>query len=195
MSAYFPVLCTLLRSHWLRFRRNTRDMNPLLWAVLALSLAMPAAQIWGFLRAPFSSFLACSLAGFSLAGWHITRPDRRIAGLLYTPAACLFAGEYLVLSSPFWLTMAVAGNWQGVLCWWGLVAVLSFLPEKKWTSTRQLFWGRWIPAYYFEWIAGMRRSGMLIVFLPHFFVCGWHLAWWPAFMCAANLCRCCRRKA
>ncbi len=111
---------------------------------------------------------------------HMGRKDhhflRQIAP--YNHRGILFFLEYLLLFLPFWGTLIFLGRGD-VAGIFGLATLLialvdmAWMPAVKWRALPL----RWIPLRAFEWRAGMRKTGILILFFLIIGLIASHWVW------------------
>ncbi len=158
----------MIRLRWRQFRRNTGDMNPLLWlfaAIIALAF-LTRLQAWAACN-PDGWYVALG-AGLTLYGIHQSRSDLRFMQHLSRRPQWIWVGEYLIFSLPFSLLLLSAANWQATLLWWLCCLSVPFTPVRRAQVWPQVFWGRLLPAALYEWISGMRKFGIFILLLYAF---------------------------
>lgn len=153
----------ILHLRWQQLKRSTGDMNPLLWlpaAIIALALS---ARLQEWAVAPPGGWYVSAGAGLVLLGIHRSRRDLRFMQHLIRRPQWLWAGEYVVFSLPFAILILSVGNWQAAILWWLFCVAVPWLPVRPSAIRQQVFWGRVIPAGLYEWIAGMRKFGVLVL--------------------------------
>jgi hypothetical protein len=147
-----------------------------LWLAAAVIALVLAARLQEWAAGNPGGLYASIGAGFVLYGIHQSRSDLRFMEHLSRRPQWLWVGEYLVFSLPFALLLLSVGNWQATLLWWLCCLAVPFTPVRRAQVWQQVFWGRLLPGGMYEWIAGMRKFGVLMsifyiaAFVSAFFV-------------------------
>jgi hypothetical protein len=170
MASFNKICKAVIRLHLIRLQRNTRDMNLLVWLILLVAIAMPLMQLWHVLSERGAGSGLTLFFGLGLASLHVSRKDYRLLQALYQPAIYLFWAEYLIFSLPFILILLFLKNGWALGTWFLVLLLVPMLPQRRTKGARQLIWGRLIPAYFFEWISGMRTGGYWMLF---FYLLAW----------------------
>lgn len=111
-----------------------------------------------------SIFLA-GLIATAIYMLHISRNDIRFLKIHAHRAWAIMWGEYILLASPVYASLAYYGQWPAIAILLSASLLTSFLPEKIKTRNLQLNWLKLVPAPSYEWIAGLRKSYWFMAFV------------------------------
>ncbi|MCS7019506.1 MAG: hypothetical protein RMJ87_10460 [Cytophagales bacterium] len=128
-------------------------------------LLLVALIIWAVFRLvafqnPHAWLLAMAII---ITGLHASRNDRFFLQTLTPHWAWLMRTEYLLLSLPFCIGMTAEAYWQGLLAWLILIGVLPYIQVFALLKWEQLHLLSWLPAHMYEWKAGLRKHGWIVL--------------------------------
>lgn len=154
-----PVIRTILYLRAVALVRSLRDLG--LWRLLLLlSFVLWAAFRLIALQSP-QAFLLTAIV--IIVGLHFSRSDRFFLQTLTPQWAWLMRTEYALLSLPFFIGMITWAYWQGMLIWlvvWWLLPDAQ-MPAMRNTGSLHLF--NRFPADMYEWKAGLRKNGWILL--------------------------------
>jgi hypothetical protein len=156
----------LLVLHLRRLRRHTSDLTVAHWLALAAIAILPVYSLARWLAQPDWSLVAAAVIALVLWQWHTRRRDGALLAHITDDPRRLYRREYLLAVAPavlFWLwTRQWAAAALVVLL---SLAVVHWPSGSTWRLRPRLFWARLVPNTFFEWKAGLRRYGWLLVAL------------------------------
>lgn len=108
---------------------------------------------------------------------HFSRRDGRFLQQVGLPLCPTLAAEYFLVSAPGLLLLIFSKNFWGIAALLACVAALPFVPlaNRKSDDRANNFRLDWLPAWAFEWRAGIRQAGIGFWVL---WVGGLSISWW-----------------
>lgn len=161
----------------IRWRQARKELNGagLIYGVVLLLLAFClAAFLYTQFGKPLNTLVVTSLIIATVLSLHISRQDKAfVFQHLEQPVAAMYT-EYFLVTSPFIVAIWCTPYWYAFLlmqaAFYG-IAHIRISPVRK-TGWKVL--SRWIPARDFEWLGGMRKGAVSILF---FYIAALGLSW------------------
>ena len=154
------MIFTLLTLHIKQLGRLLREIGPFRSLVLVALVAFTLARA-SSLTPPFTYILAAFVV-LLLASLHVFRKDKTFLRILGARSYLLYAVEYHLLASPFYLLFLLNRQWLpvlGVAVAVGLIPLLTLSVRRSRSAAYPL---TILPAQAFEWKSGLRRHGLTV---------------------------------
>lgn len=156
---------TLLIIRWRQARKELQGAGFVYVLVLLALVGLAAAFLYGQFTRTNTAWLFSGLIVFTVLSAHTGRRDKAFLYLhIEQPVTSLYL-EYLVFTLPFTLPALATPHWYLFLlmqvCFYGITHIRTTPVKKTWLQGLS----RMIPPRDFEWLAGMRQAGFLVLFL------------------------------
>ncbi len=155
----------LLIIRWRQARKELRGIGLVYALVLLVLVCLASAYLYGQFGKAGTAWFFSGLIVFSVLSVQIGRRDKAFVALhMEQPVLSLYL-EYLVLTLPFTAPVVATPYWylfpvmQG--CFYGIAHIRATPAKKTWLQGLS----RFIAPRDFEWLAGMRQAGFLVLFL------------------------------
>ena len=155
----------LLTIRWRQARKELRGTGLLYALVLLVLVFLASAYLYGQFGKAGSAWFFSGLIVFSVLSVQLGRRDKAFVGRhMEQPVLSLYL-EYLVLPLPFTAPVMATPYWYLFLmmqaCFYGIAHIRATPAKKTWWQGLS----RFIVPRDFEWLAGMRQAGFLVLFL------------------------------
>ena len=154
------MILIFLELHTKQLGRLLKELGLVRSLIVLALLAFTLARTYT-LEPPLTYALVALLV-FLLTSLHTFRKDRAFLKILGVQSYRLYAVEYHLLATPFYIELLLNGRWVELMA---VLATVSFIPllsvsiQRKANTARGL---AALPPEAFEWKSGLRRHGMLI---------------------------------
>lgn len=164
----------LLQIRWRQARKELKGAGAMYGVVLLLLACCLAAFLYTQFSKPVNTLVFVSIIVAAVLSLHISRQDKAfIFQHLEQPVAAVYT-EYLLVTLPFIASLWFTPYWHTFLlmqmAFYG-IAHIRISPVRK-TGWKIL--SQWIPPRDFEWIGGMRKAAVWILF---FYIAALSLSW------------------
>lgn len=147
---------------FLRAKQIYRALASIGWLVVLIIPFLVIILLGLFEGAEKGSYHLSMLIGLMLGTIHFLRNDLSFLSQITLQPAWIRMAEYVLIALIFaGLQLLLTGEYMNALFFIPFAALLAWLPVPKFSSRRQwwLFPVAWLPAYFFEWRAGLRTAG------------------------------------
>ena len=160
------MISKILKIRFLQIKRSLHDLTIihvvlllLIFGISGLALISNLSKSKGNIR-----LFAVSI-GIAVFYIHISRLDKKFIDILTKSTYKIFRTEYTLLVSPFLILLIFLKSFIVFAVLWIFILVLPFFKNNISFNKSTSIFSRWIPCAAFEWRAGLRKNGILILIL------------------------------
>jgi hypothetical protein len=162
------MLYKILRIRFLQIKRSLQDLSVL--HVIALVIILSGIGL--SLTASFTSqkkgvdnsWILTALTAASFLSLQFYRPDKKLISLIAKHPFTIFGGEYLILSLPVLGFLIYQKNLLACIGLLLALGCIGLINKNLYQSKGVSYFSKILPSSAFEWRAGMRKMGLIILF-------------------------------
>lgn len=148
----------------LQIKRSLEELTA--FHLIALVLLIIFMVVLPLLQMGFKDKNALILIGvsiFCILFFHLSRPDKNLISIISEKPFKIFNAEYLVLLAPVIGILIYTRNIGLGIVLLGLVGGVSLIQKRLSAHKGAAIFSKYLPKSAFEWRAGMRKNGLLIL--------------------------------
>jgi hypothetical protein len=162
------MLFKILRIRFLQIKRSLQDLSVL--HVIALVIILSgiglslAANFTSSKKGVENGWTLAVITAASFLSLQFYRPDKKLISLIAKHPFTIFWGEYLILSLPVLGILIYLKNLLACIVLLLALGCISLINKNLYQSKGVAFFSKILPSSAFEWRAGMRKMGLIILF-------------------------------
>jgi hypothetical protein len=153
---------------YLQAKHSLQDLSighafALLLIIVFAALTFIIPTFFSLLKNEKDRWILVGVVAAGIFAIHQLRPDKRFVSIVSKGPLCIFASEYLVLTSPVIIFLFLTKNFiQGIILFISILCI-SLINKVLKQNNGLSYFSKHLPHGAFEWRAGMRKRGGLIV--------------------------------
>jgi hypothetical protein len=157
----------ILHIRYLQVKRSVQDLTvfhvvALVLIILSISLSFAARLVPN--KAQNDNILTLvAIVASMLLFLQLYRPDKRLIFLIAKQPWLIFGGEYGVLLLPIFIVLILLKNPLGVLILGISILCIALINKNLYQNKGVSYFSKLLPPSAFEWRAGMRKSGLIVL--------------------------------
>jgi hypothetical protein len=153
---------------YLQIKRSLQDLSighaiALLLIIVFAALTFIIPSFFSLLKNEKGRWMMVGVVAVGIFAIHQIRPDKKFISIVSKHPLSIFASEYLVLTLPFLVFLFSTKNFKQGITLCISILCISLINKVLKQNNGSSFFSKHIPNNAFEWRAGMRKTGRLIV--------------------------------